>query len=47
MTFLQLDNIKKTFGELSVIKGVNISASKGEFVVFVAPRAAASPRFSG
>ncbi|MBT9371356.1 sn-glycerol-3-phosphate ABC transporter ATP-binding protein UgpC [Rhizobium sp. CSW-27] len=37
MTFLQLDNIKKTFGELSVIKGVNISASKGEFVVFVGP----------
>jgi lactose/L-arabinose transport system ATP-binding protein len=37
MTFLQLDNIKKTFGELSVIKGVNITASKGEFVVFVGP----------
>ncbi|MDV2888603.1 ATP-binding cassette domain-containing protein, partial [Alkalihalophilus pseudofirmus] len=34
---MQLDNIKKTFGELSVIKGVNISASKGEFVVFVGP----------
>ncbi|WP_430246004.1 ABC transporter ATP-binding protein [Neorhizobium sp. DAR64861/K0K2] len=37
MTFLQLDNIKKTFGELRVIKGVNITASKGEFVVFVGP----------
>ncbi|SIQ31706.1 multiple sugar transport system ATP-binding protein/lactose/L-arabinose transport system ATP-binding protein [Rhizobium sp. RU35A] len=37
MTFLQLDNIKKTFGELSVIKGVDISASRGEFVVFVGP----------
>ncbi|MDH7803271.1 MULTISPECIES: ABC transporter ATP-binding protein [unclassified Rhizobium] len=37
MAFLQLDNITKTFGEVSVIKGVNISASKGEFVVFVGP----------
>ncbi|MCJ8510457.1 sn-glycerol-3-phosphate ABC transporter ATP-binding protein UgpC [Rhizobium lemnae] len=37
MTFLKLDKIKKTFGELSVIKGVDITASKGEFVVFVGP----------
>ncbi|MCO5734251.1 ABC transporter ATP-binding protein [Rhizobium sp. SSA_523] len=37
MTFLRLDTIKKTFGELSVIKGVDITASKGEFVVFVGP----------
>ena len=37
MTFLQLENIKKQFGELGVIKGVDISASKGEFVVFVGP----------
>ncbi|WP_337270382.1 ABC transporter ATP-binding protein [Oryzifoliimicrobium ureilyticus] len=37
MTFLRLENIKKQFGEVSVIKGVDISASKGEFVVFVGP----------
>ncbi|CDN92302.1 ABC transporter ATP-binding protein [Agrobacterium tumefaciens] len=37
MTFLQLNNIQKKFGEISVIKGVSFSATKGEFVVFVGP----------
>jgi lactose/L-arabinose transport system ATP-binding protein len=37
VTYLQLENITKKFGEFSVIKGVNISADKGEFVVFVGP----------
>jgi len=37
MTFLKLENIEKQFGEVSVIKGVDISADKGEFVVFVGP----------
>lgn len=37
MTYLQLENITKKFGEFNVIKGVNISAEKGEFVVFVGP----------
>ncbi len=37
MTYLQLENITKKFGEFSVIKGVDISAEKGEFVVFVGP----------
>jgi ABC-type sugar transport system ATPase subunit len=37
MTFLQLNNIQKKFGEMSVIKGVSFSAQKGEFVVFVGP----------
>ncbi|WP_137132696.1 sn-glycerol-3-phosphate ABC transporter ATP-binding protein UgpC [Rhizobium sp. FY34] len=37
MTFLQLRDIKKKFGEVSVIKGVSFSAQKGEFVVFVGP----------
>lgn len=37
MTFLQLNDIRKKFGEVSVIKGVSFSAEKGEFVVFVGP----------
>ncbi len=37
MTFLQLNDIRKNFGEVSVIKGVSFSAERGEFVVFVGP----------
>jgi len=37
MSFLKLDGIKKTFGDVEVIKGVNLAAEKGEFVVFVGP----------
>ncbi len=37
MTFLRLDNIKKNYGDVAVIKGVSFSAAKGEFVVFVGP----------
>ena len=37
MTFLRLDNIKKSYGDASVIKGVSFTATKGEFVVFVGP----------
>ncbi|MCS0494025.1 sn-glycerol-3-phosphate ABC transporter ATP-binding protein UgpC [Ancylobacter sp. MQZ15Z-1] len=37
MTFLRLDNIKKTYGDVPVIKGVSFAATKGEFVVFVGP----------
>ncbi|MGJ7506806.1 ABC transporter ATP-binding protein [Variovorax sp. GT1P44] len=37
MAYLQLDNIKKSFGETHVIKGVNLEIDKGEFIVFVGP----------
>ena len=37
MTFLRLDNIKKNYGDVAVIKGVTFAAAKGEFVVFVGP----------
>ncbi|MBH0238299.1 ABC transporter ATP-binding protein [Methylobrevis albus] len=37
MSFLKLENIKKKFGDATVIKGVSLSAEKGEFVVFVGP----------
>ena len=37
MSFLRLDNIKKSYADVSVIKGVSFEATKGEFVVFVGP----------
>jgi multiple sugar transport system ATP-binding protein len=37
MSYLQLKGVEKTFGPLRVIKGVDLSIEKGEFVVFVGP----------
>ncbi len=37
MTYLQLSGIEKIFGEVRVIKGLNLAIQKGEFVVFVGP----------
>ena len=37
MSFLQLKNIEKHYGDLRVIKGVDLTIEKGEFVVFVGP----------
>ena len=37
MSYLRLEGVEKHFGAISVIKGVDIEAQKGEFVVFVGP----------
>ena len=37
MAYLKLSGVKKTFGETHVIKGIDLSINKGEFVVFVGP----------
>jgi multiple sugar transport system ATP-binding protein len=37
MSFLQLNGVEKRYGNVSVIKGVNLTIEKGEFVVFVGP----------
>ena len=37
MAYLQLHGIEKSFGELRVIKGVDLQIQKGEFIVFVGP----------
>jgi multiple sugar transport system ATP-binding protein len=37
MSSLELRDVEKTFNGLRVIKGVNLSIEKGEFVVFVGP----------
>ncbi len=43
MTSLTLSKVRKAYGAAEVIKGVDLSITPGEFVVFVGPRAAASP----
>jgi len=37
MAYLQLQDIKKSFGDAHIIKGVDLSIDKGEFIVFVGP----------
>jgi multiple sugar transport system ATP-binding protein len=37
MSFLQLKQVEKHFGAVSVIKGIDLDIRKGEFVVFVGP----------
>jgi multiple sugar transport system ATP-binding protein len=37
MAYLQLKNIKKSFGDVNIIKGVDLEIQKGEFIVFVGP----------
>ena len=37
MSYLRLQGVEKRFGSVEVIKGVDIEAEKGEFVVFVGP----------
>ncbi len=37
MSQLVLSDLRKSFGDLEIIKGVNLEVSEGEFVVFVGP----------
>jgi multiple sugar transport system ATP-binding protein len=37
MSYLQLKGVEKTFGNVKVIKGVDLQIEQGEFVVFVGP----------
>jgi multiple sugar transport system ATP-binding protein len=37
MSYLQLKGVEKRYGDLRVIKGVDLKIEKGEFVVFVGP----------
>ncbi len=37
MSFLELNGVRKVYGDVEVIKGVSLAAEKGEFVVFVGP----------
>lgn len=37
MSYIELKNIKKSFGEKEILKDVNLSIEKGEFVTFLGP----------
>lgn len=37
MADVKLSNVKKSFGPVEVIKGVDLEINQGEFVVFVGP----------
>jgi multiple sugar transport system ATP-binding protein len=37
VSFLELKNVEKFYGDLRAIKGINLSIEKGEFIVFVGP----------
>ncbi len=37
MGSLQLENIRKSFGEVEVLKGIDLDVEDGEFVIFVGP----------
>jgi multiple sugar transport system ATP-binding protein len=37
VAYLQLKDIKKSFGDVNIIKGVDLEIQKGEFIVFVGP----------
>ena len=39
-----LKNVRKAFGEVEIIKGVNLEIKDKEFTILLAPLAAASPR---
>ncbi|MHB0774540.1 ABC transporter ATP-binding protein [Halomonas sp. WWR20] len=37
MSFLHIDNVKKRFGDTTVLKGIDITIEKGDFLVLVGP----------
>ncbi|MGO4832568.1 ABC transporter ATP-binding protein, partial [Rhizobiaceae sp. 2RAB30] len=37
MGSLKLENVKKSFGQVDVLKGIDLDVAEGEFVVFVGP----------
>lgn len=37
MAYLQLNDIRKRFGEIEIIQGIDLAIQQGEFIVFVGP----------
>ena len=48
MAILEVNNLKKGFGETDVLKGVSFSLEQGQVLAIIgSPRAAARPRYFG
>ena len=47
MANINIRQVRKCYGKVEVIHGVDLAVKDGEFVVILGPRAAASPRFCG
>ena len=45
MAGVVLENIRKSYGNVDVIKGVDLEINDGEFTVFVGPQVAENPRY--
>lgn len=45
MADLKLSGVRKSFGAVDVIKGVDLDIKSGEFIVFVGPSGSGSPPF--
>jgi ABC-type sugar transport systems, ATPase components len=37
MAFLEIDNLKKRYGAVEILKGINLDLDKGGFLVLVGP----------
>ena len=46
-TLLKIENLKKNFGKLEVLKGISTEIRRGEVVVMIGPSGGKSPRFCG
>jgi len=42
MSFLEIKGLRKRFGPLEVLKGIDLTLDKGGFLVLIGPRVAAS-----
>ena len=44
MATIELEKLVKRYGKVEAVRAIDLQIKDGEFVVFVGPRAAASPR---
>ena len=47
MNLLEMNHIRKSFGDLEVLKDISLTVKKGEVVAIIGPSARENPHFSG
>lgn len=47
MNLLEMNHIRKSFGDLEVLKDISLTVKKGEVVAIIGPSGSGNPRFSG